>query len=291
MEELMTRFANLESAYVYFDWRSLVFLLEALIILWIGKFIFNMFAPYNLDEELTQKDNKALAVSYAGYLVGQAFIVLGVMMGPSSGLVQGLIGVAVWSLAGIVLLNISRIINDRLILKAFSNRKEIIEDKNVGVGAAQCGGYIGTALLIEAIVAGEQISWLASVVGVLVFFIVGQIVFIIFSLIYAKVVRYDLHAEMERDNAAAGLSFGLTLIAVGLILSKSVRDSASIPAFFAWFLIGLALILVARFLIDKMLLPGHKLDEEVSTDQNWGVALVEGAGAVMVAALLNASFA
>ncbi len=291
MQELLNRFLILEDAYAYFDWRSLVFLAEALLILWIGKFINNWFTPYNVDEELTHKDNKALAISYAGYLVGQALIVLGVMMGPSSSLVDGLIGVAVWSLVGIVLLNISRVVNDRIILKNFSNRKEIIEDKNAGVGAAQCGGYIGTALLIQAIVAGEQISWLDSVVGVVIFFVIGQFSFVIFSLIYAKVIRYDLHGEMERDNAAAGLSFGLTLIAVGLILSKSISVSASIPAFFAWFLIGLALILVARFLIDRLLMPSHRLDDEIAQDQNWGVALVEGAGAVMIAALLNASFA
>jgi hypothetical protein len=51
------------------------------------------------------------------------------------------------------------------------------------------------------------------------------------------------------------------------------------------------LILVTRILVDKLLLPGHKLDDEIATDQNWGVALVEGGSAVMVAYLLNASFA
>ena len=90
------------------------------------------------------------------------------------------------------------------------------------------------------------------------------------------------HAEVERDNPVAGVSFGTTLIAVGFILSKTVSHRVSLPDFFAWFLTSVALIFINRFLVDKLLLPYHKLDGEIATDQNWGVAFVEGGSAVMV---------
>ena len=58
----------------------------------------------------------------------------------------------------------------------------------------------------------------------------------------------------------------------------------------AWFLIGTLLLLGSRYLVDKFLLPGRLLDEEVSTDRNWGAALIEGGSAIALAALIGASF-
>ena len=291
MQDMIDALLNVEPAYHYISFEALAFLLEALLILWIGKKINDWTTSYSVDKELTQSDNKALAVSYVGYLVGQAIIVLGVMAGPATNFVNDLINVAIWSLVGIIFLNIARLINDRFILGKFSNVKEIINDRNVGVGAVEAGGYIGTALLLQAIVSGEQPDIVASIVGALIFFVIGQLSFVGFGKVYQKVTGYDIHAEMERDNIAAGVSFGMTLVAVGVILSNTVRHTVSLPAFFAWFLTGAALILVSRFLVDKLLLPHHKLDDEIAQDQNWGVALVEGGSAVMMAFLLNASFA
>ena len=299
MQELFNELINWEEALSYVNYISLAFLVEAVIILWIGKKVNDLTVRYSVDDELTNKDNKALAVSYVGYLIGQAIIVLSLISGPAGDWVEDLISVAFWSLVGILLLNIARICNDRLVLRRFSNVKEIIGDKNVGVGAVQAGAYIGTAMLIGAIVAGNPnenapgfVGSLApNLVGVVIFFIIGQLSFVIFSLVYEKITTYRLHDELERDNIAAGVSFGMTLIAVGAILANPVHYTASIPAFFAWFITGAALIILTRFLVDKMLLPGHKLSDEIASDANWGVALVEGSTAVMVAFLLNASFA
>lgn len=291
MQELHNNLLNLEAAYGIFNWHSLVFLVEAIVILWLGKLVNDLLNPYSVDEQLTKVDNKALAISYSGYMVGQGIIVLGVLASPSTGdFVRDLIAVAVWSLVGIILLNLAGAINDKLILRGFSSTKEIIEDKNAGVGAVQAGAFLGTAWLIKAIVAGEAADWTVSALGVAIFFVIGQLAFIIFGLIYAKVAGYDVHAEMERDNIAAGASFGLSLIAVGIILSKTVTYTQSLPAFGVWFVTGMALILISRILVDKMLLPSHHLKEEIAKDQNWGVALVEGGSAVIVALLLNASF-
>lgn len=292
MEGMLEGFTSYEEMFDIFHWASLIFMLAALIIIAVGKKIYDLIAPFSVDEELGTHDNKALATSYLGYLVGQAVIVWGVMTGPSAGdWVKDLIMVGVWSVIGILLLNLARLVNDKFILHGFSNRKEIITDRNVGVGAVQAGSFIGTALLLQAIVSGDQPDFISGLIGALVFFILGQITFVLFARIYEKLVGYDLHKALEEDNPAAGVSFGLTLFAVGVILSKTVATTMSIPTFFAWFINGLVLILFARYLVDKFILPGHDLVQEIDRDQNWGVALVEGGSAVMIAFLLNASFA
>lgn len=282
---------DLEEARHYVSWEALVFLLEALILLWLGKLIKDRLTPYNINQELTDKDNKALAVAYSGYMLGQGIIILGVFDGPSQDFLPDLIGVAIWSMLGIVLLNLAMWCNDKLLLHKFDNIKEIIVDRNVGTGAVQAGTYIGTAFLIRAVVAGEGMgAWKDELMAVLIFFVVGQLGFILFAQIYDKITSYDVHHEIEQDNEAAGVSFGMTLVAVGVLMSNTITKTSSLPAFVVWFFTGAVLLVLTRYLVDKLILPSHKLDSEISEDRNWGAALIEGSAAIIVALLVNAAF-
>ncbi len=76
-----------------------------------------------------------------------------------------------------------------------------------------------------------------------------------------------------------------------MVRIPSVTNTYSIPAFCIWFVNGVVLIVIARFLVDRLILPGNKLDTEIQRDRNWGAALIEGGCAIIVAWLLNASFA
>jgi uncharacterized membrane protein YjfL (UPF0719 family) len=283
---------DLDAAAGYVNFKSLAFLLEALVLIWIGKIIRDVLSPFNINEELTSKDNKALAVSYSGYMIGQGIVILGILQGPSVGFVEDLIAMAGWSLGGIILLNIAMIINDKFLLSRFDTRKEIIEDRNVGTGAVQFGACIGTAMIIRAVVTGESAGNLQhDIVSTLIFFLIGQIGFILFSKIYQLITAYDIHAEIEKDNEAAGVGFGLTLAAVGVIMSNTLKVTESLAAFGVWFVTGLVLLVITRFLVDRLILPGNKLDKEITEDRNWGAALIEGGAAIIVALILNASFA
>ena len=282
---------NLDDAAHFVNFIALAFLLEALVLLWIGKWIKDLVSPFSINDQLTHEDNKALAVSYTGYMVAQGIIIHGVFQGEFHDLTTDLIGVAIWSLIGIVLLNLSTWINNQFILRRFDNVKEIIEDRNVGTGAVQCGTYLGTAFIIRAVIQGESSGWTEDLIMVGLFFLVGQLCFVLFSFVYQGITAYDVHDEIEKDNVAAGVSFGLTLTAVGIILSHSLETTHSLAALGVWFFNGVVLLVISRFLVDKLILASHKLDSEIATDRNWGAALVEGGGALIVAVLLNASFA
>jgi len=60
---------DLDAAAGYVNFKSLAFLIEALVLIWIGKIIRDVLTPYDINEELTRKDNKALAVAYSGYMI------------------------------------------------------------------------------------------------------------------------------------------------------------------------------------------------------------------------------
>ena len=300
MQEILEVLLDVNVITDLLDPTAALYLAVALMILFVGKWINDRLTPYQLDEQLTVVDNKAVAVSLSGYLFGLGIILWGVLVSPSdiegSGdfrrdLMTDLASTAIWGVVGIILLQIARIINNRLLLPKFDIVKELVEDRNVGTGAVQCGSYVGSALMIRAAISGEAAGSLAISIGItVVYFLVGQIAFILFSKLYQAVSRFDLHAEIEADNVAAGVSFGMTLTAVGVLLSGYILKYDSLIGLLVWFVIGAFLLLVARYLVDKLILPGTLLDEEISQDRNWGAALLEGTIAIALAFILNAAF-
>jgi uncharacterized membrane protein YjfL (UPF0719 family) len=289
---MIQEYFDINTALSIISFDALLYLGVVFLLIWIGKWVNDLLTPYSINDELTKNDNNALSLSYAGYLMAQGIIVLGLFRGEDApSLLEDLLGIVVWSLIGIVLLNIARIINDKVLFSKFDNTKEIITDRNAGVGAVQFGSYLGTGFLINAVLSGESEGYLNDIIATVLFFVVGQIGFVIFAKIYAKVVGYDLHDEIEKDNVSAGVSAGLTLTAIGIIMSHSIVITNSIPAFIVWFVNGVALLMVTRFVVDKVILPKQKLDDEIAQDQNLGVAIIEGGMVVVVALLINASFA
>ncbi len=289
-----------ETAWELMDPHAAVYLLLAVLVFYVGKLVNDKCSPYDLNEQLTTVDNKAIALSFAGYIFALGIILYGVLSSDSTltpsgnvqkDLLKDLGNTALWGLIGIGLLQVARIINDKLLLYQFNNMKELVEDKNVGTGAVQCGAYIGSALMIRAVLTdGEDAGFIVSLVATLVYFVIGQLAFIAFSRMYQITSRFDLHGEIEKDNVAAGVGFGMTLTAVGMVLSGYIIKFDSLIGLVVWFFISAFLLLTCRYLVDKVILPGSLLDEEVSRDHNWGAAMVEGSAAIGLAMLLNAAF-
>ena len=102
--------------------------------------------------------------------------------------------------------------------------------------------------------------------------------------------RYDVFSEMSRGNVAAGLSFSLTLVAIACLIGSYLQHETSVIGLCVWFVISAWLIMICRYLIDRFILPGRRLDDEISEDKNWGASFIEGAVAVMVALILSAAY-
>jgi uncharacterized membrane protein YjfL (UPF0719 family) len=276
-----------------------VYLLTVFLVAYAAKLIYDLFTPFSLNEQLTAKDNKAIAVSFSGYILGVMIILLSIFSSGSAveggirtqmDLAKDLLATLVWGIIGILLLNISRVLNDKLLLNRFDNVKELVTDRNVGTGAVLWGSYIGSALIVRAAIFGEATSWTYDITSTVIYFLIGQIGFILFGLIYQFISRYDVHDEIEKDNVSAGTSFGLSLVAVSILLSGYIMFYSSIPGFLMWFAMSVFVLIVSRYLVDKLILPGSLLDEEISKDKNWGAALVEGSVAIGIALLMVPAF-
>lgn len=281
------------------DPKAVVYLTATLVVFYSAKKSFEWVARYNLNEQLTEADNKAVAVAFAGFLIGVGIVLLSVLQGEEhTGATESvalayLIDIVVtvaWCLGGVLLLHIARLVNDKLIFYKFDNAKELVDDRNLGTGAAEAGSYVGSAFIIHAAVSGESAGVWQAIVSTLVYFALGQLLFIVFGLLYQKMTRFDVHAEIERDNAAAGVSAGMNLVAIGVLLSGYIKQFDSLPGLGVWFVVAAFLLFTIRYLVDKLVLPGALLDEEVKNDRNWGAALVEGTAAIAIAFIVNASF-
>ena len=222
---------------------SIVYIVCAIGAVILSKYLKDFLTPYRLDEQLTDKDNPALGLATTGYFIGVMIIFLGATVGPSPydfpaeetsetaatettttetasgtpeipplGDLAAELGIDLaWAIGGMLLLNLSCLIVDKLVLYRFSTRKEIIEDRNAGTGAVEAGCLIASALVIAGSIHGE-----GGLDTALVFFGLGQLVLVLFGVFYQFINSYDIHKEIEEDNVAAGVSLGLNMVAIGV---------------------------------------------------------------------------
>ncbi|HAA73807.1 TPA: DUF350 domain-containing protein [Candidatus Latescibacteria bacterium] len=263
---------------------SAIYLAASFILFWIGKLAYDLTTPsYQVKEELVEKDNAALALALVGYYFGLVLAIGGVMSGDSRGLEEDLIDIAIYGPLTIVLLNVSRILNDRLILRKFKVRDELIRDQNKGTAVVVLGTYVATGLVINGAVSGIAVlDTTSTIISAVIFWALSQIGFVIASLIYDAITSYDVHDQIEKDNVAAGIAFGGALIALGNILRHAASGdliawTLSLQDFAMELALGLVLLPIVRFLSDKVLLPGRNLTDEIVNQEhpNIGAAYIE----------------
>ncbi len=278
--------------------RGLVYVGLAVIILGIARVVQGIATPYSVREQLNTKDNTALALAVSGYYLGTIIIVLGAVYQPLRLIEDGGVGinaqfgwdvleVFVTSLVGIAILNIARIVVDKLILYQFSTEKEIIEDQNVGTGAVEFGVYIAVSLIIAASITGAGGGPGTS----FAFLGLGLLVLVLFTLLYNLTISYDIHEEIERDNVAVGVALGANIIAIGIVAFKAVFGdfvgwTEGLIAFAVFAVIGFIVLFVVRLLFDFVLHPSANVSHELAVDQNLGFAFLEGSVVISVSLIL-----
>ncbi len=266
---------------------GLIYLVAVFFLFWVGKVVYDKTnRRFQLHEELVKKDNFALALAVAGYYFGLVIALGGVLSSESAGWLIDTVEILFYGIISIILLNFSIYINDKLILSQFDNVKEIIEDQNAGTGVVEAANHIAVGLILYGAMSGEG-DWATAAV----FWILGQAVLVIAGLVYRKILPFDLHAEIEKDNVAVGVAFAGVLIAIGNIARiGSTGDFISwqenLGTFAGFVAFGLVMLPVVRWVTDRVLLPGEKLTDELVSQNRPNV----GAGLIEAFSYIGASF-
>ncbi len=259
-------------------WTGFIYLAVVLALLVIGKWVYDgLHRRFVLRIELVEKDNLAVALAVAGYYLGLTIVLGGVVSGPASfSVLDDVIGLVTFGLLAIVLLNLSAWINDKVVFSKFDNEKEIVEDRNAGMGAVEGGNYIAVGLITAGAMSGE-----GGLLPGLVFWVSGLVALIVAGLLYDKITSYDLHDQIEKDNVAVGVAFAGVLIGFGNIIRLAgegdfVSWNESLTEFGYYMIVGLILLPLVRLFADKVLLPGASLSDELVKERpNLGAGVIE----------------
>ena len=263
----------------------------AILILWCAKVVYDLTTKYSFDEELVERDNSAVGVSLAGYLLGVGFALKGVFadmaINPEIIMVENeagemveaaasspLLDIAINGVLIIILMRLSVWISDKCILYKFKMEKEIIDDRNSGTGFVVAGSCIATGLMLCGVLSGESASTGEMIRDIVLYWAIGQTLLVIGAKFYTFVTRYDVHEVIENDdNVSAGLCFGAYLLAQGVIAYGSLNGASGaivnelIITSVAG-IIGMILLVTSSVVVDKAFLPKSCLVKEIVEDQN-----------------------
>ena len=270
--------------------RGFTYLAVVLVLLVIGKLVYDgLHRRFVLRTELVEKDNLAVALAVAGYYLGLVIVLGGVVSGPASfNMFDDVIGLVIFGVLGIVLLNLSAWINDKVVFSKFDNEKEIVEDRNAGMGAVEGGNYVAVGLITAGAMSGE-----GGLLPGLVFWVLGLVALIVAGLLYDKITSYDLHEQIEKDNVAVGVAFAGVLVGFGNIIRLAgdgdfVSWNESLTEFGYYTVVGLILLPLIRIFADKVLLPGASLSDELVQDRpNLGAGFIEAVSYLAASMLIG----
>lgn len=274
------------------------YLAVGILLLIAGKKVFDLLTPYSVDVQLTEKDNPALGILLCGYLIGTTAIIAGVFAGESTAVptwrifLNEISEVMTYGGIGLFLLFISGMINDKLILHKFSNHDEVVVQRNTAVATVMGATYCGSGLIIAGGIYSSK-----NLFSLFTAFAVGQVILLLFGKLYQLLTRYDDQKELgEKKNLATGLSFGGVLIAYSMILMKGLMIPLKEVNIWTWAdrllnlsyyaVAGLILIIITRFINDFLFFPKVKVHDELITDRNINIGLMEAVLAISVGMLL-----
>ena len=278
--------------------RGLVYVAMGVVVLVIARFAQDLTTPYKINDQLNHKDNVALALSISGYYLGVIIVFLGALYQPFAVIADDSFAftagyweeaglVFAYSVVGIIVLNVARIVVDRLVLYDFSAVEEIVEDQNAGTGAVECAVYVAVGLVIAGSVSGES----GGPETAAAFLVLGLAALIIYTLFYEWTTSFSIHDEIEKDNVAVGVALAGNLIAISIVVFKAVFGefvgwSESLIGFFAYAIIGFILLYAIRFVVDLVLFRNVSLSDELAVDRNLGAAFIESAALISVSLIL-----
>lgn len=271
-----------------------VHVLLGVIVLVIAKLTLGLLSPYATDEETTTRNNPAFGLALSGYYAATVIIYLGAaafaplpLDAGANAVLMAIASDLAWTLCGIVALNASRWVMDRLLAAGVRNDREIIDHRNRAAGAVEGGAYLASGLILAGVI--RQPGGTPWTAGAL--FLLGQCALILMGRLYQRWAGYVVATEVRSDNLAAGIAFGMTLPALALLMLKAISGDfvgwAWNLSFFAFDAVaGLLLLLFLRWLVDLALLPNARIAQEIIRDRNINAGLIEGVLAVGISAII-----
>ena len=199
------------------SWQMVWFVVEALLIAFIGIFLFDARTKFDENKLVIEDSNLAVALRKGAILLGLGIGLSSSLAGPVEHLWRDTLYVAIYGVITLICLFVAGWINDKFLLTGVKNDNEI-EAGNSAVGFFEIGSYLATGMILRESLAGEN----GSILNALIFFLEGQLALIIFFKLYEWVTPYNLVNLVKDRNDAAGVAVGAMMTSLGFILAAGI---------------------------------------------------------------------
>jgi len=229
--------------------------------------------------EIEKEGNIAVAIRNGAIYLGIAIAMIGVISTPLTQLIDGL--------TAMIFVLIAVNISDNVVFSKVNNSIEIGKN-NMSLALAEGGLFIGTGIIAMASFSGE-----GPYVSSIVFFLLGQIVLVLSTIIVEQMYK-GIKDKIIDGNLSAGILLGSVIIGLSFVLSSAVAGDfhgwkEDIISFLEYALFGYLLVLVfANKAIDWIFLPTTKIKEQIENN-NVSAIIVVSAIKVGIALLISNS--
>lgn len=256
-------------------------------------------------DELAEKDNFAFGLTLAGGALAVALVLAAATDGePATAFLDELGAVVAYAILGLALLKVGIVVNDAIVFHKFSVR-DAIKAQNPAAGTVQAANLVAVGVLVNGAIGWADGDLLQSGLSVAVTFVLAQVVLLgatrTRAAIYAR--RHDgrrWQAAIESGNSALATRYAGHLIGTALAASSAggmVRHVAGVTthawlAYAAWFVWAAVLslaLLALGMLVQRVILHGVDVVDEVDRQQNVGVAGIEAAVFVGIGLVIRAA--
>ena len=128
---------------------------------------------------------------------------------------------------GYVMIIAALLISDIFILHKFDNVALMAQQDNRSVALIEAGSLVGSSFIVGAVINGWDYSD-PPYASACIFFLMAQLLFFLFQLVFEAVTAYDDEKEVRLGNAAAGVNNGMNLVAIGMLLGRATYLSHSL---------------------------------------------------------------
>ena len=263
----------------------------ALVIVVLAKLAIERALRTEIDAALFEDDNPAVALAAGGYYAGVAAVLWSALSGTEATFVHDLLTTIVYGTLGVLLLALSVRIAGPVLLPGFDVVAELKRDRNLGTGVV-----VGSAALASGLIAAGAIQGsapgglLGGVASATATFVVGQASLALLARIYNRVAGFDAHAEILRDNTAAGCALAGAFLGNGILLAwgvsgdlDPVRPLQTLAPLGAAIVAGIVLMPVTRLVVSRFFFAGIPFEAEIRRDRNLAAGIVDLLAHVMIA--------
>jgi len=118
----------------------------------IAGIIYQLITKYDLHKEIEERDNAAVGISFAGFIISVAWIMRAAILNATSNIIAEIGTIIVIGVVGFILLLIMRVVADKILMPSSPLSLEVSKQKNCAAAGIAFASFLLVAIIISSAV-------------------------------------------------------------------------------------------------------------------------------------------